>query len=78
VDAFRNYYTAQKMFGIPRGGECHYSTVVELDLESVVPAIAGPKRPQDRIALENVKKFSLIPYNLKPQQDTENKQTKSA
>ena len=59
VDAFRNYYTAQKMFGIPQGGECHYSTVVELDLAEVVPAIAGPKRPQDRIALENVNKVFL-------------------
>ncbi len=55
VDAFRNYYTAQKMFGIPQQGECQYSTVVELDLAEVTPSIAGPKRPQDRIALENVK-----------------------
>jgi len=59
VDAFRNYYTAQKMFGIPLGGECQYSTVVELDLASVVPSIAGPKRPQDKIALQNVKKVFL-------------------
>ncbi len=59
VDAFRNYYTAQKMFGIPQGGECQYSTVVELDLAEVVPAVAGPKRPQDRIALEKVKKVFL-------------------
>ncbi len=59
VEAFRNYYTAQKMFGIPQGGECQYSTVVELDLAEVVPAVAGPKRPQDRIELENVKKVFL-------------------
>ncbi len=59
VDVFRNYYTAQKMFGIPRGGECQYSTVVELDLAEVVPAVAGPKRPQDRIELENVKQVFL-------------------
>ena len=55
IDAFRNYYTAQKMFGIPQKDECQYSTVVEIDLASVVPAIAGPKRPQDRIELKNVK-----------------------
>ena len=55
VDALRNYYTAQEMFGIPLGGECQYSTVVDLDLTEVGPAIAGPKRPQDKIALENVK-----------------------
>jgi len=59
VDAFRNYYTAQKMFGIPQAGECHYSTVVGLDLAEVTPAIAGPKRPQDRIVLSNVKQSFL-------------------
>ncbi len=59
VDALRNYYTAQNMFGIPRAGECQYSTVVELDLADVVPSVAGPKRPQDRIDLENVKNVFL-------------------
>ena len=59
VDAFRNYYTAQKMFGIPQAGDCQYSTLVELDLAEVTPSIAGPKRPQDRIALENVKQGFL-------------------
>jgi aconitate hydratase len=59
VDALRNYYTAQKMFGIPQEGECQYSTLVELDLAEVAPSIAGPKRPQDRITLENVKQGFL-------------------
>jgi aconitate hydratase len=31
--------------------EAHYSETLELDLSTVVPSIAGPKRPQDRIAL---------------------------
>ncbi|WP_454083919.1 aconitate hydratase [Georgenia sp. Marseille-Q6866] len=35
--------------------EVQYSEYVELDLSSVVPSIAGPKRPQDRIALTNAK-----------------------
>ena len=59
VEALRNYYTAQKIFGIPQEGECQYSTLVELDLAEVTPSIAGPKRPQDRIALENVKQGFL-------------------
>jgi len=59
VDAFRSYYMAQKMFGIPRKDECQYSTMVELDLADVAPAVAGPKRPQDRITLENVKQAFL-------------------
>ena len=55
VEAVRNYYTAQGMFGIPRKGECQYSTVLELDLGDIRPSVAGPKRPQDRIELPNLK-----------------------
>ncbi|HSE35822.1 MAG TPA: aconitase family protein, partial [Blastocatellia bacterium] len=55
VDLIRNYFTAQGMFGIPRKGECNYSTVLELDLSSVEPSVSGPKRPQDRIALPELK-----------------------
>ncbi|MFA7268018.1 MAG: aconitate hydratase AcnA [Sterolibacterium sp.] len=55
VDAFRSYYQAQNLFGMPRMGEIDYSSVLELDLASVVPSVAGPKRPQDRIALPELK-----------------------
>jgi aconitate hydratase len=55
VEAVRNYYKAQGMFGIPTEGECEYSTVLDLDLASIVPSVAGPKRPQDRIELSNLK-----------------------
>jgi aconitate hydratase len=55
IDAVRNYFKAQGMFGIPRKGECDYSVVVELDLKTIVPSVAGPKRPQDRIALPDLK-----------------------
>src|SRR6184192_2998502 len=56
VDAVRNYFKAQGMFGIPRQGECDYSTVLELDLGTIVPSVAGPKRPQDRIALPDLER----------------------
>ncbi|MBO0878270.1 MAG: aconitate hydratase AcnA, partial [Pseudonocardia sp.] len=36
--------------------EAHYSETLELDLSTVVPSIAGPKRPQDRIALADAKR----------------------
>ena len=49
--AFENYFRAQKMFGIPRKGEIDYSVDLELNLDEVQPAVAGPKRPQDRINL---------------------------
>ena len=55
VDLIRSYFTAQGMFGIPRKGECDYSTLLELDLSSVEPSVSGPKRPQDRIALPELK-----------------------
>ncbi|MBI4851657.1 MAG: aconitate hydratase AcnA [Acidobacteria bacterium] len=55
VNAFRNYFKAQAMFGMPEKGECDYSTLLELDLADVEPGIAGPKRPQDRINLSEVK-----------------------
>ena len=55
VSAFRNYFQAQKLFGMPRGQECDYSQLIELDLASVVPSVSGPKRPQDRIELPALK-----------------------
>jgi aconitate hydratase len=55
VEAVRNYFKAQGMFGIPRKGEIEYSTLLELDLGTIVPSVAGPKRPQDRIPLPELK-----------------------
>jgi aconitate hydratase len=55
VDAFESYFRAQGLFGIPRAGQIDYSEVLELDLSTVMPSLAGPKRPQDRIDLEKVK-----------------------
>ena len=49
--AFENYFKAQGMFGMPRKGQIDYSVDLELDLGHVQPAVAGPKRPQDHIAL---------------------------
>ena len=51
IDAFEAYYKAQGMFGIPRAGEIDYTKSLELDLATVKPSLAGPKRPQDRIEL---------------------------
>src|SRR5215213_7927381 len=55
VEAVRNYFQAQGLFGIPREGECDYSTVLELNLSEINPSVAGPKRPQDRIELPDLK-----------------------
>ncbi|MGE0826059.1 MAG: aconitate hydratase AcnA [Candidatus Binatia bacterium] len=55
IEGFRNYFQAQGLFGIPRQGQCQYSQTLELNLAEVEPNVAGPKRPQDRIALSNLK-----------------------
>ncbi len=55
IDAFESYFRAQGLFGIPKAGSLHYTKVVELDLATVAPSLAGPKRPQDRIEIGNVK-----------------------
>ncbi len=54
IEACETYFRAQEMFGIPKAGEIDYSQVIELDLDSVRPSLAGPKRPQDRIALPDM------------------------
>ncbi len=61
IETVRAYYQAQGLFGIPKPGEVDYSQSLELDLGEVVPAVAGPKRPQDRIDLPDLKsKFSEL------------------
>ncbi len=55
VDRVRSYFTAQGMFGVPSAGDCDYSQVVELDLSTITPSVAGPRRPQDRIEVSNLK-----------------------
>jgi len=52
---YENYYKAQGMFGIPNKGDIDYSVDLELDLGTVEPSVAGPKRPQDRIVLPDLK-----------------------
>ncbi|HEX7984759.1 MAG TPA: aconitate hydratase AcnA [Duganella sp.] len=55
IDAFAAYFKAQGMYGVSKAGEIDYTRVVELNLTSVTPSLAGPKRPQDRIEIGNVK-----------------------
>lgn len=55
IELIKAYFEEQGIFGIPLEGECDYTKVVEFDLSKVRPAIAGHKRPQDRIELGSVK-----------------------
>jgi aconitate hydratase len=56
IAVYEAYYKAQGLWGMPQKGQIEYSTDLELDLNSVVPSVAGPKRPQDRIELPNLKR----------------------
>jgi aconitate hydratase len=55
IDALAAYFKAQGLYGVPKAGSIDYSQVLELDLSSIYPSLAGPKRPQDRIDLDRVK-----------------------
>jgi aconitate hydratase len=49
------YCKAQGLFRTDGTPDPVFTDTIELDLSTVVPSLAGPKRPQDRIALTNVK-----------------------
>ncbi len=55
IEAFETYFKAQGLFGMPRTGEIAYTKTLTLDLATIVPSLAGPKRPQDRIELPKMK-----------------------
>jgi aconitate hydratase len=55
IERFTAYFKAQGMYGMPKAGDIDYSQVLELDLSTIYPSLAGPKRPQDRIDLDKVK-----------------------
>ena len=73
IDAFESYFKAQGLFGVPKAGSVNYSQVVELDLGSVSPSLAGPKRPQDRIELGSMKETFESLFSLPVQQNGFNK-----
>jgi aconitate hydratase len=55
ISAFRSYFKAQGMYGIPNEGSIDYTRVIEVDLSVIKPSVAGPRRPQDRIELKDLK-----------------------
>ena len=60
-DAYTNYYKAQGLFGIPSEGDIDYSESLKLDLNSIQPSVAGPRRPQDRIEVPDLgRKFDEL------------------
>ena len=73
IEAFEAYFRAQGMFGVPGAAgaskqlaDIQYTRVVSLDLGTVAPSLAGPKRPQDRIELGHVKSQFASLYSKPP------------
>ncbi len=55
VELVEAYYKAQDMFRTVDTVDPEFTEIIELDLASIVPSLAGPKRPQDRIELTHMK-----------------------
>ena len=76
IEAFEAYFRAQGMFGVPGAAgaskqlaDIEYTRVVSLDLGTVAPSLAGPKRPQDRIELGHVKAQFASLYSKPPSEN---------
>ena len=55
VALVEQYAMAQGLFRTSGSPDAIYSEVIDLDLSSIEPSLAGPKRPQDRVSLSNAK-----------------------
>ncbi|WP_255991047.1 aconitate hydratase AcnA [Chitinolyticbacter albus] len=66
ITLFEAYFKAQQLFGVPRAGEIDYSRTLKLDLDGIVPSLAGPKRPQDRIMLSDMRKNFEALFSASP------------
>jgi aconitate hydratase len=61
IRIMRAYLTAQGMFGMPMPGAIDYTAIIDVDLTSIDPCVAGPRRPQDRVRLQALKqRFSEL------------------
>ena len=55
ISLIKDYLSEQGLFGIPGKGSITYTKTIDLNLSEIVPAVAGPKRPQDLIAVTELK-----------------------
>lgn len=56
IDLVERYFKEQGLFRTDSSPEPEYTDILELDLSTVEPSLAGPKRPQDRIPMKELKK----------------------
>ncbi len=55
IELVEKYYKAQGMFRTADSPDPEFSATMELDLATIEPSMAGPKRPQDRILVSGMK-----------------------
>ncbi len=55
IDLVERYYKEQNMFHTESSADPEFTSTMELDMSTIVPSMAGPKRPQDRIVLSGMK-----------------------
>jgi aconitate hydratase len=61
IKQIKEYLQAQGLFGVKKKGELDFTKVLDLDLSTVSPCVSGPKRPQDRIKVSQLKEnFEIL------------------
>lgn len=55
IDMIERYFKEQGLFRFPGDPDAEFSDVLEIDLKTIEPSLAGPKRPHDRLALNVTK-----------------------
>ena len=58
-EIIEKYSKSQGIWSISEEDDINYSFIIEVDLDKIISSLAGPKRPQDRVSIENVKKTFL-------------------
>jgi aconitate hydratase len=66
IRRFEAYFRAQGLFGVPDARDIDYTRLIRLDLGTVAPSLAGPKRPQDRIEIGAVKSSFDAAFGSRP------------
>ena len=73
------YATEQGLYRSPGQPDAEYSSVVELDMSSIEPSLAGPKRPQDRVPLRSSKSmFNQALSDLKQERNIQSQATSTS
>jgi aconitate hydratase len=78
LELVQAYATEQGLYRSPGQPEAEYSSVVELDMSTIEPSLAGPKRPQDRVPLRSSQSmFRQALADLKQERDIHSQATQT-